>query len=80
MGRCVSFFLSGGPEFIFDVSISSAGNEDDLELAELQLAAGEMLLLLTGCHHCGAPSIEKTKGRVSVDSSSPRQTNTVAAS
>lgn len=32
------------------------------------------------CHHCGAPSIEKTKGSVSVDSSSPRQTNTVAAS
>lgn len=79
MGRCISFYLAAQNSYL-TFPVSSAENEDDLELAELQLAAGEMLLLLTACHHCGAPSIEKTKGSVSVNSSSPRQTNTVAAS
>lgn len=46
-------------------------NEDGPESAGSQLAA---------CHHCGARSIEETKGSVSVNSSSPRQTDTVAAS
>lgn len=51
--------------------VSRDANEDGLESAGRQLAA---------CHHCGARSIEETKGSVSVNSSSPRQTDTVAAS
>lgn len=58
--------------------VSSDAKADDLESTELQLAAA--LRHLTACHHCGAPSIEETKGSVPVNSSSPRQTDTVAAS
>lgn len=51
--------------------VSWDANEDGLKSAGLQLAAFQ---------HCGARSIEETKGSVSVNSSSPRQTDTVAAS
>lgn len=42
--------------------VSSDAKEDDLESTELHLAA--TLRHLTACHHCGAPSIEETKGSV----------------
>lgn len=78
MRRCVYFWGHQSSYFTM-FPVSSHGNEDDLESAELQLAASTPRHL-TGCHHCGALSVEETKGSVSMHSSSPRQTDTVAAS